>query len=59
MEAETELTVNETERDSEGNTVLIVRCKDRNGVFLPCFAMPLNRAELQEVYALPLEFIIW
>lgn len=59
METETELTVNETQRDAEGNTVLIVRCKDRNGVFLPCFAMPLNQAGLEAVYAFPLEFIVW
>ena len=58
METDTGLTVNETQRDSEGNTVLIIRCKDKNGVFLPCFAIRLDRAELEKVYALPLEFIV-
>ena len=52
------LTNHETERDAEGNTVLIVRCKDKNGVFLPCFAFRLDRAELEKVYALPLEFMV-
>lgn len=60
VDAETDvLTNHETERDAEGNTVLIVRCKDRNGVFLPCFAFRLDRAELEKVYTFPLEFIIW
>jgi hypothetical protein len=58
-ESETDkLTDHETQRDAEGNTVLIVRCKDKNGVYLPCFAFRLDRAELERVYALPLEFIV-
>lgn len=52
------MTNHETQRDAEGNTVLIVRCKDLNGVFLPCFAFRLDRAELERVYAFPLEFIV-
>lgn len=53
------LTDNETQRDAEGNTYLIVRCKDKKGVLLPCFAFRLNRTELEEVYAFPLEFSLW
>lgn len=53
------LTASETQTDSEGQAHLIIRCKDKNGVFLPCFAFALNRAELEKVYAFPLEFIIW
>lgn len=52
------LTINETDIDAAGNACLVIRCKDRNGVFLPCFTLPLNREQLAEVYAFPLEFTL-
>jgi hypothetical protein len=53
-----ELTVNETNTDADGNTCLIIRCRDRNGAFLPCFALPLKVEQFESVYTFPLEFTL-
>jgi hypothetical protein len=50
------LTLFETEIDQQGCPCLIVRCKDKAGVFIPCFTIPLDEELLERNYDLPLEF---
>lgn len=52
------LTHNETDADAQGNTCLIIRCEDKDGIFKPCFALPLDAKFLARTYKLPLVFII-
>jgi hypothetical protein len=50
------LTLFETDVDQQDRTCLIVRCKDKAGVFIPCLAIPLDENLLARNYDLPLEF---
>jgi hypothetical protein len=50
------LTEHEIDIDAKGRECLIVRCKDKNGIALPCFALLLDRHLLERTYQLPLVF---
>lgn len=52
-------TMNETSVDTEGNQLLVIRCKTPNGGSLPCLAVNFNQMILSPgVYRTPFEFII-